>query len=80
MLHQCIWNKNKQATSGTDKILQKMTIQLGIETQFDLNLHSNLVKHNFFQSKKESRSVCRYCFLQRPAGGQSSSACGASCP
>lgn len=30
-----------------------MTIQLGIERDFDLNLDSNLVKHHFFSKQKE---------------------------
>lgn len=69
-----------KATSGTDKILENTIIQLSIERDLDLNLDSDLVKHHFFQSKKESRSICKNCFLQGPVSRKGSSACGTSGP
>lgn len=57
------------------KYFKRPPFQLGIETDFDLNLDGHLLKHHFFQSKKENRSFCRFFFFpQQSVGMKSSSA------
>lgn len=45
------------------KYFKRLPFKLGIETDFDLNLDSHLLKHHFFQSKKENSCFCRFFFF-----------------
>lgn len=62
------------------RYFKRPPFQLGIETDFDLNLDGHLLKHHFFQSKRRIDLPVDFFFPQQSVGMKSSSALRATSP